>query len=165
MSVLLCILAPLALVLSLVSVIRNRALLYDPHYQCLTRQGLERRWNGKGAAIFLDVDNMRHLNTTYGYRAVDARIAGALAAACRKDEAYAARWASGDEIVIKLEELELVPIVLPRLHEALTERGLSAPLVPVPAERSLEATIAKASDLVQEMKRRRPAQAQEVAHA
>lgn len=150
-------LAAAALVLAALTVRRSRQLLIDPAYGCLTRRGLEARWNGRGCLLFFDIDDMRGLNKAHGYAAVDARIAGALAASCRKGEAYAARWASGDELVIKLEELELVPSVLPRLERALAERGLSAMYGLAPAERDLAATVKRASDLVQAQKARRDA--------
>lgn len=157
MSALLLLLSVAALSLAVAQRRRVRTLLRDPSYGCLSRQGLEARWDGTGALIFFDIDDMHGLNAAYGYSAVDARIAGALAATCRAGEAYAARWASGDEIVIVLSHLDLAPVVLPRLDAALAARGLSAMYAVAPAARDLAATVAAASDLVQAQKRRRDA--------
>lgn len=157
MTLALVVLAAAALGLALASLVRTRTLLIDPAYGCLTRRGLEARWTGKGCLLFFDIDDMRGLNKAHGYAAVDSRIAGALAATCRKGEAYAARWASGDELVIVLERADLAAIVLPRLQAALEARGLSAMYALAPAERSLEATVQHASDLVLAQKIRRDA--------
>lgn len=150
-------LALAALVLAILLIRQSRGLLIDPAYGCLTRHGLARRWTGTGAILFFDIDGMRELNKRHGYAVVDHRIGGALAATCRAGEAVAARWASGDELVIWLTDIDLVPLVLPRLHRALAERGLSAMVAAAPAERDLVATVARASALVLAQKRRRDA--------
>lgn len=140
-----------------VEVVRRLADAYrDRAYGCLTRVGLERRWTGRGAVLFFDINRMHQLNTALGYREVDRRIREVLAEVCRAGEAMAARWQSGDEIVIWLRAgLDAVAHIVARLQAALAARGIDAMFATAPAQRDLVATVAAASDQVQAMKRER----------
>jgi GGDEF domain-containing protein len=148
-------LALAALILAIAVIFRSRDAYRDRAYGCLTRVGLERRWTGRGAVLFLDIDDMRGLNKFHGYREVDRRIREALAESCRAGEAVVARWASGDEIVIWLHDLEAAGHVQTRLQAAFARRGMSAMYGAARAQRSLPHTVAAASDRVQDLKRAR----------
>ena len=150
-------LALAALALAVAVVARGRAALTDPAYGCLTRTGLHRIWTWRGAVLFLDIDDMRGLNKAHGYRTVDRFIAEALAESCRRGEAVAARWASGDEIAIWLPSLEAAGHVQARLESAFAARGMTAMYGSAPAQRSLVLTVAQAADWVQDQKRARDA--------
>lgn len=145
-----------ALPLGIEVVRRLRDAYIDRSYGCLTRVGLEQRWTGRGVVLFFDINRMGELNDLLTYEGVNARIRAALAETCRRGEAVAARWASGDELLIWLEIApELLPVVEARLVAALARQGIDAEMAPATAERDLVATVKRASDQVQELKRRR----------
>lgn len=132
-----------------------RELLIDPAYGCGTRRALERTWRGQGVVLFFDIDGMKALNDAHGYAGVDQRIREALAASCRKGEAVAYRWASGDEFAVTLPDVVTAVRVRDRLILSLGVREMSAMYGIAPAQRSLVATVTVASDQVQMQKRAR----------
>lgn len=151
-------LALLALALALACRRDMRSLLIDSAYGCGTRRALERAWGGRGVVLFFDIDDMHALNDAYDYEGVDQRIRSALTAACRKGEATAYRWASGDEFAVTLPSPAVAALVQRRLEAELAARGITAMYGAAVARRSLVATVKAASDQVQAQKRARDAE-------
>jgi diguanylate cyclase (GGDEF)-like protein len=129
-----------------------------PTYQCLTRQGVDRRWqkvkiNRQGMhVIFLDIDNMHKANELWGYAEVDAKIARSLKQV-RQNE-LVGRWYAGDEIVLICNATESYQTA-ERIQLALESNGLSATFGIATCDSPLLAENAKrAADLVQAAKER-----------
>lgn len=146
-------LALIALVLFVAYRRDMRTLLTDPAYGCGTRRALERAWDGRGVVLFFDINDMKGLNDAHGYDGVDQRIRESLAAACRKGEATAYRWASGDEFAVKLPSVFVAWRVRHRLEVEFGQRGITAMYGVALASPSLVATVKAASDQVQQQKR------------
>jgi GGDEF domain-containing protein len=145
------------IIVSLAAIVYNqnkmlRKLTIDPAYGCLTRQGLELKYKSGHDVIFLDLDNMHGLNEVHGYSEVDAMIARSLSATTRKGESYAARWYSGDEIVLIVKK-DCGNMVADRLMTHFSHNGLSATMSVVNGSSDMKATMKLASDLVQNSKR------------
>lgn len=155
MSILLMtLLAAGATVLAALSARRQQALLTDPIYGCLTRQGIERQWRGNQHVLFLDIDGMHQANTALGYDEVNRRIRTALRV-CRAGEAAAGRWFSGDEIVVLAPTCAIAAQIRQRLIAALLNEGMSATFAIAAPHGSLAETVALAASVVQGMKARR----------
>lgn len=72
-----------------------------PVFQCLSRQGIERRKPGKSSlVVFFDIDDMKGANSRFGYEEVNYRIAKSLRETRAGDVSIQiGRWFSGDEFV------------------------------------------------------------------
>lgn len=155
MSILLMtLLAAAATVLAVLSARRQQALLTDPIYGCLTRQGIERRWRGNQHVLFFDIDGMHQANTTLGYEAVNRRIRSALRV-CRAGEAAAGRWFSGDEIVVLAPSDRACAQIRQRLIAALANEDMAATFAIAAPHGSLAETVALAASIVQQKKQQR----------
>lgn len=129
-----------------------------PTYRCLTRQGVDRRWqkiktnHQSMHVIFLDIDCMHRANEMWGYTEVDAKIARSLEQVRRNE--LVGRWYSGDEIVILCEATESQQTA-ERIQLAFEGNGLSATFGVAACGSPLLAENAKrAADLVQTAKER-----------
>ena len=82
-------------------------LSWDTAFGMYTRSGLmtlaKSQFLGKKSVAFLDLDRIHELNERYGYDEVDRRVRSAFSANTRKGDALAARWWSGDEILLVLD--------------------------------------------------------------
>lgn len=148
------ILAAAATALAVVSTRRQRALLTDPIYGCLTRQGIERQWRGNQHVLFFDIDGMHAANTALGYDIVNRRIRSALRV-CRAGEAAAGRWFSGDEIVVLAPSDRIAAQIRQRLIAALLNEDMTATFAIAAPHGSLAETVALAASVVQQKKQQR----------
>jgi diguanylate cyclase (GGDEF)-like protein len=100
----------------------NRSLVLDRLHQALARAG---RRSSLAAVIFLDLDDFKPINDTFGHRAGDeilVRIAERLRSAVRPSDTLG-RW-GGDEFVVVCEDLERAsdaPVIVARLAGAFDE--------------------------------------------
>jgi GGDEF domain-containing protein len=98
----------------------------DEGFGILTRKGLDLRLKNireGDVIIFLDMDNMKHLNEIYLYKEVDKKI-NKLFSYIRQGDVIIGRYFSGDEIVLILPKNN-VKIIIDRLKEKAGELGLS----------------------------------------
>lgn len=102
-----------------------RKLMICPVFGCLTRQGLERRKPKPGAiVVFLDIDDMKGANSTYGYAEVNRRIAASVKC-LRSHELTIGRWFFGDEFVFWLSVgTDCGAELCDRVTEAFKRNGL-----------------------------------------
>ncbi len=127
------------------------AALIDQTYGIFTRVGGEWAWRRLRRryhhfeVVFLDLDNLHHLNLELGYAEVDRRIRGALV--YREDDIMIARWYSGDEIVAVVPKGDGEGFAH-RLLASLRQHQLSATFGVVPALPELTATVQAAMQLV-----------------
>jgi hypothetical protein len=126
------------------------AELLDAHtdipYGCLSRKGLERRYQSGDdrAIIFLDLDNMHEMNDLYTPDGSDIRISASLECV-RASDSITGRWYSGDEIVLNTP-MDAAYIIAQRLQAAFIANGLSATFGIAPAGDSLRESVRLASD-------------------
>ncbi len=88
-----------------------------------------------GAVLFLDIDNFKHINDTYGHRRGDALLceyAARIRDATRPND-FAARY-SGDEFVVLLENLGDTPEAAGSLATELAQRVIDSINRPVQLE-------------------------------
>ena len=105
-------------------------LSWDTAFGMYTRSGLmtlaKSQFLGKKSVAFLDLDRIHELNERYGYDEVDRRVRAAFSANTRKGDALAARWWSGDEILLVLDcNTDRAYHVLERLASAASTQKLS----------------------------------------
>ena len=98
----------------------------DEGFGILTRKGLDLRLqdieSGK-VIVFLDLDNMKGLNHTFGYKEVDKKIKK-LFSVIRQGDVIIGRYFSGDEIVLILPE-ENIKNIMDRLKEKAFDLSVS----------------------------------------
>jgi diguanylate cyclase (GGDEF)-like protein len=133
-----------------------KKLYLCPSYGCLTRQGIDAKWQknknkSNQSLIFLDLDNIHKCNEQWGYEVVDTKIKASLK--CRKNELLG-RWYSGDELIIIVSTEEAVA-TYSRIQKQLEDNGLSATFAVLPIHRNIKnisEVVKKASALVQSAK-------------
>lgn len=127
-------------------------------FDCYTRNGFEKivwpriadqaKW-----IIYFDIDNMHHLNESFGsYEPVDAMIKQVLSIV-RLTDYVAGQWKSGDEFLICITDRNGVPGdphgIVDRLMDALKLQGMSATFAIVPViSANLAANVQPAVDRV-----------------
>ena len=109
---------------------RVRRLAWDPAFGMYTRAALlamsGRELRGRKSVVFLDLDRVHELNLLYGYAEVDRRIRAAFSSNTRRSDMWAARWWSGDEVLLVLDsETDQTEAVVSRLAQSAKEHELS----------------------------------------
>jgi GGDEF domain-containing protein len=90
----------------------------------LAMSGSELR--GRKSVVFLDLDRVHELNLLYGYAEVDRRIRAAFSSNTRRSDMWAARWWSGDEVLLVLDcGTDQTEAVVQRLQQSAKEQELS----------------------------------------
>jgi GGDEF domain-containing protein len=109
---------------------RVRRFAWDPAFGMYTRAALlamsGSELRGRKSVVFLDLDRVHELNLLYGYAEVDRRIRAAFSSNTRRSDMWAARWWSGDEVLLVLDcGVGQVTAVVERLAHSAQEQGLS----------------------------------------
>lgn len=131
---------------------RWRSLRIDPTFKILSRPAVERQTRRSGEMVFLDLDNMRTLNSQLGYQEVDRRIRESMAKV-RTGEVIPGRWYSGDEIVLFCGQDEGL-LTAKRLSNVFRNSGLTATMAIAPfTQGDWRAAVKAAADRVQMVKK------------
>jgi GGDEF domain-containing protein len=109
---------------------RVRRFAWDPAFGMYTRAALlamsGRELRGRKSVVFLDLDRVHELNLLYGYAEVDRRIRAAFSSNTRRSDMWAARWWSGDEVLLVLDcGVGQAEVVVGRLQQLAQQQGLS----------------------------------------
>ena len=110
---------------------RVRRLAWDPAFGMYTRAALlamsGRELRGRKSVVFLDLDRVHELNLQFGYAEVDRRIRAAFSSNTRRSDMWAARWWSGDEVLLVLDcGVGQAEVVVGRLQQLAQQQGLSS---------------------------------------
>ncbi len=105
-------------------------LSWDTAFGMYTRPGLmalvRSNLNGEKAVVFVDLDRIHDLNSLLGYSEVDRRVKLVFSTQTRQADVLAARWWSGDEILLVLDCTPLgAYAVMDRLAQSASSQGLS----------------------------------------
>ena len=109
---------------------RVRTLAWDSAFGMYTRPALlamrGRELRGRKSVVFLDLDRVHELNLLHGYAEVDRRIRAAFSSNTRRSDMWAARWWSGDEVLLVLDAgTAQTDAVVSRLAQSAKEQEIS----------------------------------------
>lgn len=135
-----------------------RSLEIDPTYQILTRAAADRRLSRRRRGfdlVLLDIDQMKALNTQYGYDEINRRIRAALGTVPLRRGDLLWRHFSGDEFGAAVDTGAGAAIKA-RIVRALAGEGLTA-CVHVEPVRDVASALVQAERAVLTLKAERPA--------